>query len=214
MENLNIMVDVETTSLDPSTGRVIQIGAVAFDPYSPNRVFAPSKDFNMFVYPGYNTPWDPATLKFHEDIDSESWRYVMDMEACDPPSAPDGYGDETPYALKCFVSWIEDLQKSGEFGEVIMWAKPSHFDYNWIVKSFDRVKDQCDFNFPIHYRNVMDLRSFIAGLQAPEPLQIPEAMFEGTPHDALDDVRHQVAVVHKAVHRAAATPFIIDDGEY
>lgn len=169
----DVMVDLETTGIDPSHSAIIQIAAIRFD-YKTRQI---GQAFTVSLEMAEGRYWDESTrgwwmekLPIYNEI----------MSTARP--AEEGF--------RAFSDWCINTAPFG--GEQRLWAKPSHFEWP-LLQSYSA---QLGIGLPFHYRNVVDLNSFTRGLAnnpGAKPLdkQIP---FSGDAHNALDDVAHQIKV--------------------
>lgn len=169
----HIMVDIETTGLNPYKHAIIQIAAVKFEPRGGH----PTDGFEKCLHRLITRVWDADTYKWWTKDKLETLRLIESR-------AVDGYN-----AMRAFKNWV------GE--DPVFWAKPSLFDFPFIESYFEEVGIESPFNF----RQVNDVRSYCLGLLGHEvdfsafQKQVP---FIGTPHIAMDDCLHQIDIVQHA----------------
>lgn len=170
----DLMVDIETTGTDPGHNGILQIAAVRFN-YERLEV-GPS--FCAAMHLPYGRVWDE---------DTRSW-WVRQGDTYERITANALPAEQV---MPAFMDWA--LQTGPLAGDDRFWAKPISFDYPF-VQSYCR---QFGLHSPWHYRNAVDLNSFMRGLgkdpgAAPYEKNVP---FQGEKHDALDDVLYQIRVL-------------------
>lgn len=170
---LDVMVDIETTGVDPSFNAIIQIAAIRFN-YETNE-----------VGPAYVASLDTPPNRFWDEGTREWWMDKLDVYQ-------DIVAKARPAAvvMREFAQWAFDTAPA--IGDQRLWAKPISFEWPFL-QSYAR---QFDVTLPFHYRLCRDLNSFIAGVRGnPEhwPLE-RQLTFTGDAHNAIDDVGHQVKV--------------------
>ena len=169
------MVDTETTGTRADRNGLLQISAVRFN------LKTQAVDHNFFDECLWIPPWrswDEGTKTWWGTQKRDVLQSIL-SRAQDPAQVMDR-----------FVAWAAPANS------MRMWAKPSHFDFNFIASYCT------DFNLPVpfHYRNVTDMRSFIDALTFPnEPFDQNSVVFDGDVHNALFDVLHQIKVLFEAV---------------
>jgi hypothetical protein len=167
----DFMVDIETSGTSPDRTAMIQLAAVKFD------LASGAVDTNFFNQCLSIPPW-----RFW-DADTQLW-----------------WGKQRPATLSGIYARMRNpIEVMGEFIDWVayepgarFWAKPTTFDYMF-VSSYCR--DFAHHN-PFSYREAVDVRSYLTGLAYPYEF-VPEQdlEFEGTRHDALFDVLHQIKTV-------------------
>ena len=156
----DICIDLETTSTDPYHGAILQIGAVKFDLFTGEI----GDTFQVSLKIPHNRYWSEDTRQF--------WAKNLDL-----------YNHITQNAMEPkegfikFVEWVKQTH-SPHF-----WAKPITFDFNWIQSYCD----QYDIKIPFEFWKARDLRSFMLGVFAPDPLPRVKMKPGLTEHDALQD---------------------------
>ena len=172
----HVMVDIETTGLQPDRHAIIQITAIRFDPYE----FAIDHNwFNECLMMPSTRSWDEGTRQWW----STKREVFQSIQARMQP-APD--------VMKRFHDWV-----GGQ--SLYFWAKPLSFDFPFIQSYFHEFGPQQCFQ---HWKG-RDLRSFVAGMAHPQlPTVENEVEFEGPQHDALFDTIHQIKILfHSLNHR-------------
>lgn len=178
------MLDIETTGTDPVNSAIIQIAAVRFD-YARGEI-GPSFVASLDI--AYGRYWDEDTREW--------WM-----------QRPATYAEIVDVARPAAVVWAEfklflDLTGPALSGTPErLWAKPISFEWPFL-QSYARQFGE----LPFHYRNAVDLNSFCRGLAndpGAEPLD-KKVDFDGTVHNALDDVLHQIKVALMARHLIGA----------
>jgi len=173
----DVMVDIETTGLNPDRAAILQIAGVRFD-LKNGRV--DSKTFNQSLAIPLTRHWHEGTRDWWLRDKAELLERIM-SNAQDPK-----------LVLQRFSEWA----LWGSEGQTLhFWAKPTHFDYAFIrsyLTDFDVVN-------PFHFRMANDMNSFIRARYYPEdPPSFDEIEFDGDAHDALADVWHQLKILFAA----------------
>lgn len=169
----DVMVDLETTGVSPDENAVIQIAAVKFNPIT--RDVDASSMFDRCLLIPTKRFWDEGTRSWWLQRKATLEEIMGRME--DPATV-----------TRDFMNWAQP--KDGE-EKLRFWSKPSHFDYMFL-QSYAK---QFSLNFPFDFRETQDQRSFLRGLYWPQPIPDPGIVMDGTAHNALFDVLHQIQVV-------------------
>jgi len=168
----DIMADIETLGKKPGC-IVLSIGASTFDPYDEYE----SNDFYVNICPydsmklGFTT--DPDTIKWWSKQSKESKEQLKDNRK----SVYD--------SVKEFHTWFKDVK-----GEKL-WCQGINFDEPIMNELFVRM----DIPIPWKFWNVRDTRTVydVCNFDArSEPRG-------GTYHNALDDSKHQIKCLRKAL---------------
>lgn len=170
MQYTDVMVDLETTGTQPDRNAIIQLSAVKFN--LRERTVC-DNFFNRCLEVPPHRFWSESTRNWWLSQDQTIIQEIFErME--DPRKV-----------IEDFVDW------SRPTGAFRFWAKPSHFDFNFISSYFS------DYGFrnPYHFWEANDMRSYIRGLHAPEPMPDLNVEFVGKAHNALHDTLHQVKVL-------------------
>lgn len=169
----DVMVDVETTGLTPHACALIQIGAVPFN-YSTGTIDTDNM-FKISLMMPRNRYWTDDTQRFWMVDNADVYRSIM--EAAQPAEG----------AFRAFHSWAVAR------GDVRFWSK-GMLDWNMI----DSYCLQYDLPMPFNFRQVKDLRSFVAGLYGDAEYREPAVDKVGNHHDALHDCLTQLKILFKA----------------
>jgi 3' exoribonuclease, RNase T-like len=169
----DLMVDVETTGLDPANCAIIQIGAVPFN-YQTGEIDSANMYCRSMTMPK-NKFWTSGTDKFWLQDNREV--YLKIMETAQDPRA----------VLLDFHSYV--LAR----GDVGMWAK-GFFDWQMIEQHYIGLNMDTPFNF----RQAKDMRSFICGLRGETTYYDEEVEKVGDAHNALHDCLTQLKILFKA----------------
>jgi DNA polymerase III alpha subunit (gram-positive type) len=170
----DVMCDIETTGTSPDENAILQIAAVKFN--IRTRDVDPNF-FNMNLTMPPKRFWDESTRHWWMQQDPAVW----DAITTNP--------QEPSVVLQAFADWAgyhhpEPLR---------FWAKPTSFDFTFVQSYFK----QFGVAFPFHYRNAVDLNSFIRGRTLRMDLkEIPEIdlPFEGDAHNGIYDCIHQIKI--------------------
>jgi oligoribonuclease (3'-5' exoribonuclease) len=174
----DVMVDVETTGVQFDRCGIIQIAAVrfnlregTFDPHS----------FDMALTL-------PSTRMWEENC-RDWWHSSQGM--IDTLHGIQRRAQSPQPVMEAFARWVR-ANNNPQDG-VTFWAKPTSFDFSFVESYFREL----DVLSPFHYRNQMDLNTFIRSRFFPEdPPKLEQTIpFSGSEHNAIDDVWHQIKVV-------------------
>lgn len=163
----DIMVDLETTSSDTSTGSIIQLSAVMFNLVTGeigpvfNRCLAPI------------TEWDPKTLQWWRSDKNRHQTLLSILHRVEEPSV----------VINDFIRWNRTYGAVKHF-----WSKPSHYDFPMLDKYFRYY----GFKNPFIFWKARDMRSYIFALSFPNPLPDLTVVEKELAHDALVDTMSQV----------------------
>ncbi len=171
-----IMMDLETTGVQPEHTNIIQIAAVRFNLESGS---VDPKVFNMSLLPSPNRYWDEDTRKWWSSMPDILDRIWSQMR---PPHF--------------VLTELAKFAMEGQEGRPKLVAKPTSFEFPFLQSYFR----EFGVPNPFHYREAEDLNSFIRARYFPNPPPDieRELPFEGDAHDALYDVFHQIKVMMKA----------------
>jgi len=167
------MIDLETTSTDPTHGAIIQLAAVQFD-WEAGTI---GSVFDRCMYLPDNRFWAEDTRTFWGEQKPEILDSIFDR------------AEDPAHVIPAFVEWTRTLTVTGSLR---MWAKPISFDFPFLA-SYLR---QYGYTNPFHFRDAIDMQSFIRGMRrAPGAAAFDnEVPFEGDAHNALDDTFHQIRI--------------------
>jgi exodeoxyribonuclease VIII len=169
----NLMIDLETLGTDPSAP-IIAIGAVFFDPKTGKlgAEFSATIDFESACE--RRTPSD-STIKWWLVQSSDARAKVLRGE------------QHMVTALRDFTNFVDENIKRSN---VKPWGNGATFDISMLEDCF-----KCyDLPTPWKYYNVRDVRT-IVDLGKMKGFDRDDIEFEGTPHVALDDAKHQARYV-------------------
>jgi DNA polymerase III alpha subunit (gram-positive type) len=162
------MIDLETTSTCPEYGAIIQLAAVKFD--YETRAIDTENMFDRCLRIAPYRFWDEDTRAWWNQqqphILKDIYRRMEDPET----------------VLRDFVAWV------GPSG-ARLWAKPATFEGPFLQSYFR----QFQVGSPFHYRDVIDLNSFLRGHHNSVNIPHIPIAFDGDAHNALHDVIHQIA---------------------
>lgn len=174
---LHVMVDIETTGTDPSHAAMIQLAAVKFT-LEPVAIIQPFFDASLSM---------PANRYWSED--TRSWwakRPKVYQEITSKQRPP-------REVMLEFNQWVnQDLQGR----ELHFWAKPTSFEWPFLESYF---RDTEVLN-PFSFAKAVDVRSFMRARLGRFDIRAWEAArpMEGTAHNAISDVLHQIRLVLEA----------------
>ncbi|WP_105468012.1 exonuclease [Escherichia coli] len=168
----HLMIDLETMGKNPDAP-IISIGAIFFDPQTGD------------MGPEFSKTIDLETTGGVIDRDTIKWWLKQSREAQSALLTDEIPLDDALLQLREFID-----ENSGEFF-VQVWGNGANFDNVILRRSYERQGIPC----PWRYCNDRDVRTIVElgktiGFDA--RTAIP---FEGVPHNALDDARHQAKYV-------------------
>jgi exodeoxyribonuclease VIII len=183
MKMNNVMLDLETMG-NGSNSAVIAIGAVFFDPVTGEL----GADF-------YQAIELESAAKFGEmDASTVQW-WLQQSEAARELFKD---GDKLPlnHALIEFTEWLGQIDG---FKNRVMWGNGSSFDNVILRNAYKAIDYTCPWPFygERDVRTVVDIGRQIKDVDPKKTLT-----FQGVPHNALDDARHQaryVSEIYKAL---------------
>lgn len=170
------MVDVETTGTQPDHSAIIQIAAVAFNPYELT-IDATSMFSRCLLIPP-NRYWSD---------DTRTWWMQQKRSTLDSIFAR---MEEPAQVMQAFSDWAP--------ANAVFVSKPLSFDAPFVSSYFRAY----DIHNPFAYWKARDLRSLIQGLTWKDPLDEKTIPFEGPEHDALFDCLHQIKLLFAAVRES------------
>lgn len=170
----NYMLDIETTGLESHKHAITSLACVQFDIMTGALI-----GFVHFAVDFNDRECDAETMR---------WRTankVAEMERDIPAYC------HPKFALARLSEFIHPAG--------IVWAKPAKFDIAFLESYY---KQYVSFNSPWHYRNVIDLGSYVTGRGLDiKPLEtVCKEEGEYQLHDAYSDCLLQIAVLNRA-HR-------------
>ena len=169
----DIMVDIETTGLQPNSAAIIQIGAVPFN-YETMQIDTANL-FKISLTMPKTRYWTDDTRSFWMDQNREVYEKIMS---------------------DC-VLWQYGMHRFYDYaiaqGDLNFWCKGLNFDWPFIESYFNTLELPMPFNF----RDAVDLRSFCAGVAGQQRWKEIEAETErvGDQHDALSDCLTQLQLL-------------------
>lgn len=169
----DVMLDLETTGLDPDHNHIVQIAAVRFN-LKERTVH--HEFFDRCLFPAPGRYWDEST----RDWWLKDKRSVLEgiMKRMESPKM----------VLTDLCRW------AGR--DPVFWSKPTHFDHSFLSTYFR----QYELGNPFHFRAATDMNSFIRGRYFPRTPPLWETIlpFDGDAHNALMDCLHQIKTLFKA----------------
>lgn len=143
-EQVHVMVDIETTGLNPADSGIWQIGAcVVTDPINQ---FEATLNPSLYIEQGR---YEEVTVQWQGKQNLVNWNHAMDLSS--PANAQ-------YQLLRGFLSWIYEVKPDW------IWSKGS-FDFHHLHAGF---KD-CDLEAPWKYWQELDLRTICTFLNMPVP---------------------------------------------
>ncbi|EGE6597005.1 exonuclease, partial [Escherichia coli] len=168
----HLMIDLETMGKNPDAP-IISIGAIFFDPQTG------------YMGPEFSKTIDLETAGGVIDRDTIKWWLKQSREAQSAILTDEIPLDDALLQLRKFIN-----ENSGE-SFVQIWGNGANFDNVILRRSYERLGIPC----PWRYYNDRDVRTIVElgnSIGFEVRMAIP---FEGVPHNALDDARHQAKQV-------------------
>lgn len=182
----DVMVDIETTGVQPDLTSMIQLSAVKFN--LKQRKIDTSAPFDQCMFPLPRRFWDEGTRNWWMKED----HYPVLTEKIMPKMR------DPRTVLQEFTAWMGGAPAHG----VRMWSR-GRFDDQFISS---HLRD-CDMQQIFDYRAVTDLRSFEFALFYPGAIpsegDLGLGEFQGARHDGIADCFHQLRRLFAMVDRAA-----------
>lgn len=172
----HMMVDTETTGVDPSINGVIQIAAIKFNPDTFE--VGPAFDACPSILP--RRVWSDSTRRFwsgHREI----YESIV--------------ARERPYD-EVYREFSQFATDDAPFGGYTFVAKPTKFDWPILESQYL----QLGLPFPFAHWNTLDLHSCISGLRGvcSRTNIEDEVPFTGAKHNALHDCAYQIDLLFHA----------------
>ncbi|EON3078642.1 3'-5' exoribonuclease [Escherichia coli] len=168
----HLMIDLETMGKNPDAP-IISIGAIFFDPQTGD------------MGPEFIKTVDLETAGGIIDRDAIKWWLKQSREAQSAILVDEIPLDDALLQLREFID-----ENSGEFF-VRAWGNGANFDNVILRRSYERQGISC----PWRYYNDRDVRTIVELGKALEFDARAAIPFEGVPHNALDDARHQAKYI-------------------
>ena len=169
----DIMVDVESTGLNPDKNGLLQIAAIKFN-YDTEEI-GPVFDRCLALAPGRY--WDEETRTWWMGQRRSTFNDIIARQE-DPTTV---LQDFSAYSLGT--------------GPIRFWAKPVHFDFRFIASHMEQIGRP----MPFHFRHTRDLNTFIAALGGSADHQEMAHIEAGSgAHNGLVDCVHQLKLLFAA----------------
>lgn len=169
----DLMVDVETTGLDPANCAIIQIGAVPFN-YKTGEVDSQNMYCRSLTMPR-NKFWTSGTDRFWLQDNLEVYLKIMST------------AQDSRAVMLDFQNYVF------ERGDVNFWSK-GFFDWQMIEQYFLSL----NLDMPFNFRQAKDMRSFICGLRNETEYYDEQVEVVGDAHNALHDSLTQIKILFAA----------------
>lgn len=172
-EMTHIMVDCETTGVDPARSGVIQLSAMKLN----LETLQVGAHFDGYPSLLRTRRWEEGTRKFWRVDNKAVYEHIVSQQRP---------------AREVFQAFADFCCKDAPFGGYTFIAKPIKFDWPMIEAQMLEL----DIEFPFAHHNYLDLHSYIAGLRGAtkrtgieDEVPFPAG---GLKHNALHDVAWQV----------------------
>lgn len=171
IEYTDVMVDIETTGLQPDAAAIIQIGAVPFR-YDDLKIDVANM-FKRSLSMPKTRYWSDGTDRFWLEQNKEVYFKIM--------------ADCLPWeqVMREFHAW--SVARPG----IRFWCKGLNFDWSFLSSYYLNM----NMDMPYDFRQAKDLRSFISGLYGTSEYKEPEFDRVGDYHDALSDCLNQIKLL-------------------
>lgn len=170
-----IMVDIETTGLRPDRHAIIQIAAV---PFSVDRQEISESYFDMCLRIPSTRGWQETTRDWWHGTNLPLLKEIL------------GRAQPAQHVMQCFRNFLSELAPKTRF-----WGKRS-FDWQFIESYFH----DTEVGNPLSYKNAIEVESFMQGLAFPNPMPNVRPEFEGIPHHAYWDTKHQIRTLFAIIN--------------
>lgn len=178
----DVMIDIETTGTNPEHAGIIQLAAVKFD-FETGSV--DNKFFDRCMWLPNNRYWDENTRQWWGQQKPEILHSIL-SRAEDPRRV-----------IEDFTIWLGGYTPDEPYR---IWAKPTTFDVSFMTSYYR----QMGMETPWHFRNVIDLNSFLRGRVLSSQIPPVDVEMQGDAHNAIFDVLYQIGVAFKAKELVAA----------
>lgn len=182
----HFMFDFETDGLHPWNNSIIEIGIKQF---SLRHEYATTinNSYQIAVQPSALRKPNPATIEWHKAAPERAKHYEYLCTHGTPPNM----------AFQNTIDWINAMKEGWD--DLYFWAKPDRFDEPF----WSSYLYELGLTNPFNRRNVIDMRSFISGLDFAgsniDRSWITDKSFAVGSHKSLDDATMQVQLVLKAL---------------
>jgi DNA polymerase III epsilon subunit-like protein len=193
-----IVVDLETSSLSPAEGGILQIGAVPLDPARADEFFTRDVRHEWWM------PWEAGAAKVH---------------GLDKATAADHRRYTDTVALEELLDWIDDTALGDLSGRMILAGMSPRFDYAFLRETAVRNNMEARFDGLVSHRTV-DMHTLACAYVAPllgdsvspygpkgldglatdhiyAALNLPP---EAKPHTALEGARREADAIRRLFH--------------
>jgi hypothetical protein len=180
----DIMVDTETTGLNPQTSAIIQLSGIKFN-LAEREVGAA---FDRCPAPLPFRSWNDGTRDFWLGENYNVYEGIIRRQ------------ENPEQVFRDFVHWVD---KDAPEGGYRFWAKPQHFDWPIVASHLE----QLSLPMPFHYRLARDMNSYIAGMRGDAGHHSFEEIVpnNGDKHNALHDCAWQLDCLFHAAERYIST---------
>jgi len=173
----NLMIDLETLGTEPDAP-IISIGAVFFDKKGLGEDFQVNLDINQQIKDGRKMTGD--TFKWWLEQENAAKRVFKESAT------------STMWGLQLFYNWAFEQCSPRT---MCPWGNGATFD----ISIMENILNQYDVEIPWRFWNIRDLRTFKEYVHDGKNVQ-----FQGTPHNALDDAKHQARMVIAGLNQQAS----------
>lgn len=174
----DLMIDLETMGTKPNSA-IIAIGAVFFDRKTGETGAEFYREISLESCQSVGMDIDASTvIWWMKQSDNARYKFYTNEDA-----------QHIGFALGEFAAWIDS--NSNDYN-ITPWGNGATFDISMLESAFNRL----DVNTPWAFWNVRDVRTVVDLCDCRD-----QVVFDGTPHYALDDAKHQVKYVSLAINK-------------
>jgi hypothetical protein len=189
-KRIDFMVDIETTSLDPQTGAIIQLGCVAFNVHD----FTIISKFEASMLIPENKEWSPSTHAWWHDGGAmeEKLKGIMEQASNPKDVMLNWYQWMVELAEHCYPG---AQQEHYCFEDTChLWAKPSLFDIQYLQAYW---RDYMASPWPFSHRHHHDVGTYCFAVN-PQMDMNAFPRDESKTHTALYDCELQIDMMRQA----------------
>jgi hypothetical protein len=182
MKILDIMLDLETLGVEENPV-IIQLAAVPFN-IETGEVLD-DKVINLLINPKSSVAAGLTVTGSTIEWWLKQNTYVVNKVFIESVSSPNTLAS----VLSVFSAYIADLKLAHNVKEVRIWGNGTLADNRWLISAYKAV----NLKLPWNYREDSDVRTLVdIGSRLFNFNPKKDVPFEGEPHNAIDDCKHQI----------------------